>query len=209
MEAPGDLRIVIPEAPATAQILAELLFELDAEISPNMATCLLTGIVTDTGSFRFTNTTAESLHVSARLLELGGNINLVSEEVFQRKPISSARILGTLLENMEVEAEGKLAYGALRYEDFIASSATDEDTEGFVNEMLSINTVEIAAIFRESKLGRVRISFRSRDGFDVADVAREFGGGGHKNAAGCSFDGHIDEALRAVVPRLRECLASF
>ncbi|MFN8219417.1 MAG: DHHA1 domain-containing protein, partial [Fimbriimonadales bacterium] len=84
----------------------------------------------------------------------------------------------------------------------------DEDTEGFVNELLSIETVKIAAIFRESKRGRVRISFRSRDDYNVASVAQEFGGGGHRNAAGCALDGHAEEIMELVVPRLKACLAS-
>lgn len=208
VQAPGDLRIVDTAAPATALILARLFFELNAEITPGIATCLLTGIVTDTGSFRFRNTTAEALHISARLLELGGDINRISEEVFQRKPLASARLLGFLLERMELECDGRLCYGGLNFNDFDHTQAKDEDTEGFVNELLSINTVELAAIFRESKPGRVRISFRSREGLDVAEVAREFGGGGHRNAAGCAMDGHLDNVMTLVLPRLRECLAS-
>lgn len=208
IETPGDLRIVDTSASATALILADLLLELDANITPEIATCLLTGIVTDTGSFRFRNTTAESLHVSAQLLELGGDINLISEEVFQRKPLASARLLGVLLEGMILDCDKKLCYGGLTFEDFETAEAQDEVTEGFVNELLSIDTVQIAAIFRESKRGRVRISFRSREGFDVAEVAQIFGGGGHRNAAGCALDGHLEEVMQQVVPRLRECLAS-
>lgn len=208
IEAPGNLRIVQVEAPATALILADLLVALGAEITPDMATCLLTGIVTDTGSFRFRNTNAEALHMSAYLLERGGDINLVSEEVFQRKPLASARLLGFLLERMTLEEDNRIAYGGLTFEDFAVTSANDEDTEGFVNELLSIDTVQIAALFREGKRGRVRISFRSRDGYDVAAVAQEFGGGGHRNAAGCSMEGHLQEVIAAVVPRLKACLAS-
>lgn len=207
-EAPGDLRIVDTAAPATAVILARLLFELDAQITPEMAMCLLTGIVTDTGSFRFRNTTAEALSISARLLELGADINLVSEEVFQRKPLSSARLLGFLLERMQLDCGDRLCYGALDYNDFSQTHARDEDTEGFVNELLSIKTVQIAALFREPTPGRVRVSLRSRGGFDVAEVAREVGGGGHKNAAGCTFEADIATALGMLIPRLVQCLES-
>jgi phosphoesterase RecJ-like protein len=207
-EAPGDLRIVDTEAPATAVILARLLFELEAQITPEIATCLLTGIVTDTGSFRFRNTTPEALSVSARLIELGADINRVSEEVFQRKPLSSARLLGAMLERMQIELGDRLAFSTLTFEDFAETNAKDEDTEGFVNEMLSINTVHIAALFREPKPGRIRVSLRSRGDYDVAAVARDVGGGGHRNAAGCSFETSIEEALDLVLPRLRACLAS-
>lgn len=207
-EAPGDLRIVDTTAPATAVILARLLFDLEADITPEMAMCLLTGIVTDTGSFRFRNTTAEALSISARLLELGADINLVSEEIFQRKPLSSARLLGFLLERMQMDCNNRLCYGSLDYNDFANTGARDEDTEGFVNELLSIRTVQIAALFREPTPGRVRVSLRSRGGFDVAEVAREVGGGGHKNAAGCTFEADIATALGMLIPRLVQCLES-
>lgn len=207
-EAPGDLRIVDTNASATALILARLFLELDFEITADMATCLLTGIVTDTGSFRFRNTTPEALNISAQLLERGGNINQVSEEIFQRKPLSSARLLGSLLEDFILECDGQLSWGALRVQDFEAAQATDEDTEGFVNELLSIATVQIAAVFREPKPHKIRVSLRSRGEFDVASVAREFGGGGHRNAAGCSFDLYLDEVVHMLIPRLRKCLES-
>jgi bifunctional oligoribonuclease and PAP phosphatase NrnA len=207
-EAPGDLRIIDTTAAATAEILTRIFVEIGADLTPEIATCLLTGIVTDTGSFRFRNTTPESLHQSAMLLERGGDINRVSEEIFQRKPVSAARLLGTTLQQMILECDGRLAWAALRLKDFVAAQAQDEDTEGFVNELLSIHTVKIAAIFREPAPNRIRVSLRSRGEYDVAEVAREFGGGGHRNAAGCSFDMYLDEVVHKLVPRLRKCLES-
>ena len=207
-EAPGDLRIVDSDAAATALILTRLMLEMEGDITPDIATCLLTGIVTDTGSFRFRNTSPESLSYSALLLELGGDINLVSEEIFQRKPLGSARLMGYLFERMILECNDRLCYGTLDYHDFEKTNTTDEDTEGFVNELLSITTVEIAALFREPKPGRVRVSLRSRAEYDVSAVAREVGGGGHRNAAGCSFDATLEEAIELIVPRLRRCLGS-
>ncbi len=208
MESPGDVRIVDTSSAATAQILCELFARLDANFTPEIATCLLTGIVTDTGSFRFRNTTPESLTWAAKLIEAGGNINLISEEVFQRKPLSGVRLLGQTLEALQLEEEERLAYSTLVVEDFEAADARDEDTEGFVNELLSISTVKVAALFREPKRGRVRVSLRSRGDLDVAAVAQEVGGGGHRNAAGCSFEASMEEALDIVLPRLRACLAS-
>ena len=207
-EAPGDLRIVDTTSPATAAILTEMFIEFGAEITPEIATCLLTGIVTDTGSFRFRNTTAESLSLAARLIEAGGDINLVSEEIFQRKPLSSARLLGFMLERMVLECRDRLAYAVLDVNDFEVTGARDEDTEGFVNDLLSIRTVQLAALIREPRRGRIRVSLRSRGEYDIAEVAREFGGGGHKNAAGCAFDGTPEDAVSGLVPRLRQCLES-
>jgi len=207
-EEPGDLRIVDVGASATALIIARLLIDLGAEITPDMATNLLTGIITDTGSFRFRNTTPESLSISAILLEKGADLALVNEEIFQRKPLASTLLLGHMLDTMRLECGNRIAVGVLTKGDFERAMATDEDTEGFVNEMLSIDSVEIAAILREPKPGRIRCSLRSRAEHDVATVAREFGGGGHRNAAGCTLDLTVDEAEETIVRRLRSCLAS-
>lgn len=207
-QAPGDLRIVDTRSPATAVILTRLLNELGAEITPDIATCLLTGIVTDTGSFRFRNTTPEALSLSARLLEHGGDIGTVAEEIFQRKTLGSARLLGRTLERLQLDSDEKLAWSELRYDDFEQTGAKDEDTEGFVNELLSIETVQISALLRETKPGRTRCSLRSRSGYDVTTIAREFGGGGHRNAAGCTFESGPDAAVIQLVPEMRRCLAS-
>ncbi len=207
-EAPGDLRIIDTSAPATAVILTRLLTDLGAKITPEMATCLLTGIITDTGSFRFRNTTPEALSISAHLLECGGDLNLVCEEIFQSKPLSSARLLGHCLDNMSLAEEGQIAWSKLSHVDFEWAGAKDEDTEGFVNELLFIDSVQIATIMREPKPGKIRCSLRSRGNYDVAAVARNFGGGGHRNAAGCTFDASLEDAEKALIAKMKECLAS-
>lgn len=207
-EAPGDLRIVDTGAPATAVILSRLLFQIDTDMPPEVATCLLTGIITDTGCFRFPNTTPEAMHLAARLLENGGRMEQINAEVFARKPLSSVRLFGILLAKMELDCQDRLAWSVLNCPDFEMTGAGDEDTEGFVNEMLSIRTVEISVLFREHIPGRSRVSLRSRGALDVAEVARQFGGGGHQNAAGCSFDSGPDEAAAKLLPRLRRCLES-
>lgn len=205
---PGDLRIVDTSAPATALILTRLMIACGAKITPEMATCLLTGIVTDTGSFRFRNTTPESLSLSAILLEDGADINLVSEEIYQRIPLSAARLQGLVLSGMELTPDGKICWSALKQSDFIETGASDEDTEGFANDILSVNTVEIAAFFRETKPSVIRVSLRSRGDYDVSSVAREFNGGGHRNAAGCTLEEPLADAVHRVVERLKLCLAS-
>ena len=206
--APGDLRIVDSSSPATAVILTNLLMEIGANITGEMATCLLTGIVTDTGSFRFRNTTPDALSVSAYLLEQGGDLDLISEEIFQSKPLCSAKLLGHVLNTMKLACEGRLAWSLVNNDDFNRTGAKDEDTEGFVNEILSVESVQIAVLLREPKPGKVRVSIRSRGGFDVAEVARDFGGGGHKNAAGCVFELPLLEVEERLIRRLKVCLES-
>ncbi len=207
-EAPGDVRIVDTTASATALILTAVLRAFGAIITAEMATCLLTGIVTDTGSFKFRNTTPESLTTAAYLLECGADLNLITEAVFQTTPLASKRLLGHTLETMQLASQDQIAWGKISHKDFAWAGATDEDTEGFVNELLSISSVHIAAVLRETNEGKVRCSIRSRGNYDVAAVARIFGGGGHRNAAGCTFSSSLEAAEAQLVERLKDCLES-
>ena len=207
-EKPGDVRIIDVAAPATALILSQLLQSVCADFTAEMSTMLLAGIVTDTGSFRYRNTTPEALSMSAFLLEHGGQLNRITEEVFQRRPLAATRLLGYALENMSLSMNGALGWTIIPHHAFVDHNATDEDTEGYVNEILFTECVRIAAILRESKPGVIRCSVRSRGDLDVAAVARLFGGGGHKNAAGCTFDMSPDGAAELLIPELENCLAS-
>jgi bifunctional oligoribonuclease and PAP phosphatase NrnA len=207
-QAPGDIRIVETSAAATALILAHLVEQLGGQITKDIATLFYTGIATDTGSFRFRNTSPDALATAAILLERGADLEMVSQQVFQSKQLSSARLLGHALETMKLDMDERLAWTCLSYRDFEWAKATDEDTEGFVNELLSIETVQIAALLREPKPGKIRCSIRSRAAFDVAAVAREFGGGGHRNAAGCTFETTLTDAEDQLVEVMRRCLES-
>ncbi len=207
-DAPGDLRIISTKSPATCAILCDLFFDSEVTITPEIANCLLTGILTDTGSFRYPNTTSHSLHLSAQLLEAGASISGVSEEVYMKKTLPSVRILGRSIERAKITSDGRLTWVTIPYEVFDELNASDQDTEGIVNEMLSIRGVEIAAILREIRPGKIRGSLRSRAHINVADVAQLFGGGGHKNASGISFDGSLLESEIRIVEALKACLAS-
>lgn len=206
IESPGDMRIISVRAPAACAILTDLFLDSEVQITPEMANCLLAGILTDTGSFRYPNTTAHSLQLAAQLLEAGASISHVSEEVYMRKSLPAVRILGRAIERAKITPDGKVTWVTLPNEVFAELEATDQDSEGIVNEMLAIRTVEVAAILRETTPGKIRGSLRSRSHIDVAQVAREFGGGGHRNAAGVSFDGSLQEAEIRLVEALRRCV---
>jgi len=192
--APGDFRVVDTTYPATCSILTELLQHSELEVTPEMALCLATGILTDTGNFRYPNTTAKSIHQVAWLVERGANISYMSDEVYNQRAIAAARIGGFAQEKMTVVGGGRLAYCTLPYAKFEEYGAVEDDTEGVVNELLSVKGVHVAFLLREAKPGKVRGSVRSRGDLDVAAIVREFGGGGHKNAAGVSFTGDPFEA---------------
>ncbi len=227
-EMPGDLRIVDPASPATASLLVDLFVTADAteftpnllpvapqrglqgrpskSVTPDMADCLWVGLVTDTGSFRFPNTTAHALHQAAWLLEHGADIARVSDEVYLNRDEQSVRLLGEAIHRMKTDCEGRIAWVVLPPELYEELGAKEEHTEGIVNEILSIRTVQSAFVLRAGKHGKVKGSLRSKGGLDVAKVAQEIGGGGHKNAAGVTIEGSLEEAEAIVVRALREAI---
>lgn len=207
-ESPGDLRIVDPSAPATAAILADLWERSEHRLTTGIAECLLTGVVTDTGSFRYPNTTPHTLNIAARLLESGADIAKICEIVYQSRELPAVRLLGAALERMKLVSDQQIAYVTLPLSIYDNVGADESDTEGIVNELLSIRTVRIAATIRESRSGKIRASLRSRGAIDVAAGAQTLGGGGHRNAAGISLEASLEEAESQIVELLKKCLDS-
>jgi phosphoesterase RecJ-like protein len=205
-EAPGELRIIDTSSPATSAILCDLFFDSNIKITPQIAECLLTGIVTDTGSFRYPNTTPHSLHLAARLLEQGASLPRITEEIYMKRQEAALRIMGEAIHRMKTSHNGRLAWVVLTRDLMASFNASEEHTEGIVNELLSIDTVEIAVVIREGISGRYKASLRSRGGHDVAQVAQSFGGGGHKNAAGLTLEPPADVAEAQIIEALGEIL---
>lgn len=207
-EQPGDLRFVMTGAPATCAMLADLMLGSDVPIDHEIATNLLVGILTDTGNFRFPNTTPHSLHLAAQLIEHGANLAQLAEEVYHRRALPAVRLLGWALTHFQTNEDATLAWVAIPQSIFDELGARDQDTEGIVNELLSISTVRVALFLREMANGRVKGSLRSRGPLNVAEVARQFGGGGHENAAGVSFTAPLAQAESQLVEALKACLES-
>lgn len=207
-EAFGDLHFVDPRAAATCLILYRILKAMQWPIDRGIAQCLLTGIATDTGNFAFPNTTPETLRVAADLLECGANLATINEEVWNKRSRGAMILLGLVLSRQEMHCGGRVTMSYLLNKDYSAVGATDEDTEGAVNELLRVEGTMVAALVREVRPGRVRVSVRSRGDYDVAEVCRQFGGGGHKNAAGCSLDGTYEQVRERILEALKQCVGS-
>lgn len=207
-EKPGNLRIIDSSSPATALILSRLFEQIKIKISPQMATCLLTGIVTDTGCFRFPSTTVESLTTAGKLMEYGGDLALINSEIYFKKPQVCINILMKALNKMRIDCDSRLVWSTLSLEDIQEAQALEEHTEGIVNELLTIDTVQIAVMLRESQKGSVQVSLRSRNQYNVAQIANLFNGGGHRNAAGCTFRCSLEEAEKQLITALKTCLGS-
>ncbi|MFO7941358.1 MAG: bifunctional oligoribonuclease/PAP phosphatase NrnA [Bacillota bacterium] len=196
-----------PESAATSEILMRWFVHADLHPTPFVASCMYTGIATDTGFFAYANTSADTLRCAADLVEYGASPELVHSEVNERRTLGETRLLGRALQLMNVEMDGKLAYTILDDEQFRLAGAGPEDTEGIINHLRSLDGVEMAAVFTHRGSGPVKVSFRSRGRVDVGEFAARFGGGGHDRAAGCSLDGEIDEIVKRVLAGARDEVA--
>ncbi len=201
----GDVNLVEPQASATGEIVLRLLEEWGVEITQDMATCLYTAIFTDTGGFRFSNTTDASLLACYRLVKHGANPYQIATEVYESYSPGRMRLLGLALNTLSMAGEGKVAWMTVTREMMEETGTGPEDTEEFVNFPKSIRGVEVALLFRETERG-VKVSFRSKGRVDVAAIASSLGGGGHKAAAGCDLDFTLEEAVEKVIPVVEEAL---
>lgn len=200
----GDIRIQQSSAAATAEVVYQLLRVMKVPLTEPIATCLLTGIITDTGLYRYMNVSPRTFRISAALMEAGASAARIAEEVFEKRSLASVRLLGRALEHLQVEQDGALVWSYLRHNDFTELQATDEDSEGIITQMRAVRGSVALVLFREVKPGRFRVSVRSRDErIDVSQIAEEFGGGGHRMAAGFWVDGDLEHAKQRVLETVK------
>ena len=203
----GDIRVLDAHAASTAEIVYALLQTLDVPITSDIATCLFTGIITDTGSFRFQNVTPNTLRVAAKLLEAGAPPAHISENVFDNRTFAATRLLGLALSALSQTPDGQVVWTHITAQNFRTLGATDQDTEGVVNYVRGVRGAEVGILFREMEGGSIRVSLRARESVNVAEVAARFGGGGHRMASGCTLDVPLAEAEQAVVSAVQQALA--
>jgi phosphoesterase RecJ-like protein len=171
------------------------------KITPDIATCLYTAVLTDTGSFCYSPTSACTFELAKILVEHGADPARIAQNVYFSSPTSKMRLLGAALSNLH--RDGAVAWMSVTRQDMDRCGALEEDCEGLVNYALGIAGVEVAAFFRETSDGRVRISMRSKGAVNVAAIAEKFGGGGHDCASGFSVPGGLAAAEAKVIEELR------
>lgn len=203
----GTYNYIDSASAATGEQVYRVLIAMNVRVDPNIAVCLFTAIATDTGFFRFSNTTPTTLRIAARLVERGADPSGISEQVYEARSLESLKMLGRVLDTLQVDKSGKIAWMEV-YRDWLSEFSLDEgQTEGFVNYARMVKGVEVALIFRESADGKIRIGMRSKGDFDVGAFAETLGGGGHARAAGCSLDGQsISEAKELVFGKVYEIM---
>ncbi len=193
-------------AEATGHLVAKLAKHMQVPITKPMATALYAAIATDTGWFRFGSTTSETYRVIAELLDCGAVPAEIYGELYERDTLGRVRLRGRILSRTQTELDGKLVYTHVLKADFPETGAVASDTEDAINLTLAIQSTQVAVIFVEQQTGGCKMSFRSRSAVDCNALAREFGGGGHKAAAGAFIDGTYEQAAQTVLPKVRQAM---
>lgn len=189
----GDVNIVETNLTSTSEIIFHLLEVLEINIDKDLANCLLTGILSDTGSFMHSNTTKDSLEIAAFLISRGANIKQIAENTFRKKTISTLKLWGRVLSRIKNDRNKGIVSSVITKKDLEECSATKEDLEGVVNLINSVPEAKAALLLREDE-DQIRGSLRSENGgLDVRRVANIFGGGGHVRASGFKIKGKLKE----------------
>lgn len=197
----AHLNWIDPEASAVGEMVFKLALAARVKITPEIATCLYTAVLTDTGSFCYSPTNAHTFDLAKCLVQYGADPAHIAQNVYFANPLSKMRLLGAALSGLQ--REGAITWMFVTRQHMEQTGALDEDCEGLVNYALGIAGVEVAVFFREMANERIRISIRSKGAVNVADIAEKFGGGGHECAAGFTVQGPMPSAAEIVLRELR------
>jgi phosphoesterase RecJ-like protein len=199
----GSIDWIDPSAAATGEMIFDLLVALGLPLTPAIALNLFTAVHTDTGSFRYSNTTPRTFRIAAELAAAGADPALVSDRLYQQRGRDSLVQLGTVLRRVEVSDDGQVAWLSVP-RDLVPRELIE--SEDLVSYPRSIGGVKVAVLLREEAPGTVKASLRAKGEVAVNKIAHRFGGGGHENAAGCTLSGTLEEAAASLLQAVREAL---
>ncbi|MDD5099693.1 MAG: bifunctional oligoribonuclease/PAP phosphatase NrnA [Syntrophales bacterium] len=198
-----ETRLIDPLASSTGELIFRLIRDMGLAATGEVATCLYTAILTDTGGFRYRNTRREALLAAADLVDGGADPQWISENIYEADPPVRIRLLAAVLPTLTLEEGGRVGSLVVTTKALADAGALAEHTEGFVDLPRSIRGVEISVVYAELPDGRFKLSLRSKGKVNVERVARALGGGGHINAAGCRMEGELAEIRRRVIEEIR------
>jgi phosphoesterase RecJ-like protein len=202
----GGTRFVDTTAEATGRLVYEAIAALGRSLSAVAAHSLFVALAMDTGWFRHPNTTPATFTLAGALEKAGADPTAAYERLFEHSSLGRLRLTGLVLERLRLECDGKVAHTEIRRGDYEATGSTPQDSEDLVNYTRSIAGVEVGLFFMEQPRGGVKVSFRSRQQVDVARLAEQFGGGGHKLASGAILETTLSEARTRVLDAVRTAL---
>lgn len=205
-----DLRFWDPKAAATTEVVYRIGISqaLPLRLTPEVAQALYVGVIFDTGYFRHGNTTPETLEFCAALLRTGFNFSEVGERAMLMRTMGGIQLMGRVMAESKVSAEGRVLSGVVPRHLLRSFAARDEDRDGIIDQLSLVQGVLVAVLFHETEQGDVKISFRSKSDFDVAELARQLSptGGGHRKASGCMLRGPLDSTVSYVLDTLEKML---
>ncbi len=200
----ADIALVDETASSTAEITYGLIRATGvSELTPRVAEALFVGILTDTGSFRFPNTTPQTLRVAADLMEAGADPSRVANHLYEQHTLDRMKLLGHELLTCHAVEDTRIAWMEITREEQQQFGVIDNEVEGFLDVLRTVKQVEIAALFLENADGEIKVSLRSKGSKNVNTIAIKFGGGGHPKAAGCVIRGTMKEVVALVIKELR------
>ncbi|MFN0053159.1 MAG: DHH family phosphoesterase [Planctomycetales bacterium] len=200
-----DLKDV--QAEATGALVFQFAEEMGLSITPSIATALYCAIATDTGWFRFSSTTSQTMRTIASLIDFGAEPSVLYPLLYEQSTLSRIKLSGRALTRMMQDCDGRLAWTYVTLVDYRETGAEPADTEDLVNECLAIAGVEAAFILIEQQNGNLKASLRCRGPLDVARIAEQFGGGGHRQAAGTMLPGPLADAQKMILASMKAMLA--
>lgn len=200
----ADVNWIDTDACAVGEMVCRLARAAGATVTAEMATCLYTAVLTDTGSFCYEGTDSHAFELARELVGHGADPAAIAREVYFSNPLSKMMVLGAALSTLR--RDGRLAWLCVTNADMQRTGAAEEDCEGIVNYAIAVAGVEAAILLRELPDRRVRLSLRSKGSLDVARIAAAFGGGGHLHAGGCTLDGPLPAATGKILETMRRAL---
>ena len=201
----GDVNLVDPHASSTAEVILRLLEYMAVPLDAKLATCLLTGIVTDTRGFRTSNVTVQVMEAALRLMKAGASLPYITQHSLDHRSTTAIRLWGAALASLHVK--DRVIWTSIPLAMRRAAGYAGNGDAGLVSFLVSADEADVAVVFVEREDGRVEVGLRAVPGFNVAQVALQLGGGGHALAAGCNFPGPLEVAQECVLAALRTDLA--
>jgi len=202
----GKVNIVNADAAATVQILFDLMNHAKLQIDVQCGIALYTGLITDTGGFRYSNTSPDVMKMASHLLAIGVPGHQLADTLLEKMTIGKLKLLKLALARITFSEDEKIGWVYIQKNDLIDCGAEPEDMEGIVNYVLNVDGVEVGFLLKETKTGAYKASLRSAGKVDVAQVCQNFGGGGHIRAAGCTLGDSIEENIEKLVSEIRKAL---
>jgi phosphoesterase RecJ-like protein len=202
----GQINWFDPGAAACGEMVFDVVTALGVPLSPEIATHIYLAILTDTGSFHYSSISPRTFDICRQTIEAGVDPVLVARNVYDSNNMGRLKLFGAVLSAMQIDGTGRIAIVYLDHEMAREAGGTYEDTEGLINLPLTVKEIQAVVFFKQVEGDEYRVSMRSKGDIDIGSVAKQFGGGGHKNAAGCTVSGAVDALQKTFLDKIEEAI---